>query len=75
MIPQPPRLPLNSASIDRHGAFLLDVGDYLYLWVGSTINPDFCQLVFDRPDFNSVPEGLVSLSYFANITNNDGACL
>lgn len=61
-VPQPPRLPLSSASIDRHGAFILDVGDYLYMWIGATISQDFCSEVFDRPDFTSLPTGLVSIT-------------
>ncbi|KAF6029798.1 SEC24B [Bugula neritina] len=66
VIPQPPRLALNSGSIDRNGAFLLDTGTYLYLWVGSAISPTFCSQVFNRPDFSSLEDGLCDLPELEN---------
>lgn len=61
IIPQPPRLSLGSGSIDRHGAFILDVGDYLYMWIGAAISPTFCNQVFHKPDFQSIQDGLVRI--------------
>ncbi|XP_067928230.1 protein transport protein Sec24A-like isoform X2 [Watersipora subatra] len=70
IIPQPPRLPANSCSIDRHGAFILDAGSYLYMWIGSAINPEFCAQVFGKPDFGSIPDGLYELPELENETSD-----
>lgn len=49
--------------MDRHGAFLLDLGSHLYMWIGSNISPHFCQDVFSVTEFQSIQDGLVSLIY------------
>ncbi|XP_060604694.1 protein transport protein Sec24A-like isoform X3 [Ruditapes philippinarum] len=55
--PKLPLLQLSSANVDRNGAYLLDTGDTIYLYLGSAVNPQFCQDVFDRPNFASIQEG------------------
>jgi len=70
IIPQPPRLALSSGSMDRHGAFLLDRGTHLYLWIGSNINPDFCQDVFGVSEFHSIQDGLIDLPENDNDTSD-----
>ncbi|XP_045213802.2 protein transport protein Sec24A-like isoform X2 [Mercenaria mercenaria] len=55
--PKLPLLQLSSANIDRNGAYLLDTGDTIYLYLGSAVNPQFCQDVLDRPHFASIQEG------------------
>lgn len=55
--PKLPLLQLSSANIDRNGAYLLDTGDTMYLYMGSAINPQFCLDVLDRPHFAAVQEG------------------
>lgn len=61
VIPKPPLLQLSSANIDRHGAYLMDVGNDLYLMVGGAISDQFCQDILDKPNFMSIPEGMVSV--------------
>lgn len=55
-----PLLQLSSANIDRFGAYLLDIGDTMYLYIGSSINPSFCTDMLDTPNYASVEEGPLS---------------
>jgi hypothetical protein len=65
--PKLPLLQLSSANVDRNGAYLLDTGDTIYLYLGSAVNPQFCQDVFDRPNFASIQEGgIVSVCFNDN---------
>ena len=59
-IPKAPRLQLSSANIDRHGVYVMDQGENMYLMVGGAVSDTFCQDVFEVPNFMSIPEGLVS---------------
>lgn len=63
-IPKAPRLQLSSANIDRHGVYVMDQGENMYLMVGGAVSDTFCQEVFEVPNFMSVPEGLVSSCLF-----------
>jgi len=45
----PPLLNLSSEKLDRAGAFLLEDGQSLYLWVGKQIHPGFLAEVFGVP--------------------------
>ena len=60
-VPQPELLQLSAGNIDRHGAYLMDLGSRMYLWLGAAISDKFCQEVLDMPTFQNVPEGLVSI--------------
>ncbi|WAQ97426.1 SC24B-like protein [Mya arenaria] len=55
--PDLPLLQLSSANIDRYGAYLLDVGDVMYLYVGGAISEQFCRDMLDVPNFASIREG------------------
>ncbi|XP_067672447.1 protein transport protein Sec24A-like isoform X2 [Haliotis asinina] len=61
VIPKPPLLQLSSANIDRHGAYIMDVGNDLYLMVGGAVSDQFCQDILDKPNFMSIPEGMNDL--------------
>lgn len=60
VIAQPPLLPLSSAHIDRHGAYLMDTGSQMYLWLGAAISDQFCHDVIGVPNFQAVTDGKVS---------------
>jgi protein transport protein SEC24 len=68
VIPQPPLLPLSSAHIDRHGAYLMDTGSYMYLWLGAAISDQFCQEVLNCQCFQKVPEIMNKLPSLENPT-------
>lgn len=70
VIPQPPRLSLSSANIDRHGAYLLDTGDFFYVWIGSAISENYCRDALGCPNFASVPDGLHELPSLENPTSS-----
>lgn len=59
-IPQPNLVGLSSEYLSREGAFLMDCGDIMYLFVGQNVSPEFCSDILDAPDFASIPEGQVS---------------
>ena len=58
-IPKAPRLQLSSANIDRHGVYILDQGDSMYMMVCGSVSDAFCKDVLDVPNFMSIPEGMV----------------
>lgn len=68
-VPQPPRLHLSSANIDRHGVFLMDTGDSLLLYVGSAVPDKYLQDVLDVPNFMSIPEDMIDLPELENPTS------
>ena len=55
-----PLLQLSSANIDRPGLFLMDCGEAMYLLVGGSVSNQICLDVFDKPNFMSIPEDMVS---------------
>jgi protein transport protein SEC24 len=67
-IPQPPILPLSSAHIDRHGAYLMDTGIQMYLWIGAAISDQFCNDVLGVSGFPMVPETQYKLTDASNPT-------
>ncbi|XP_064628770.1 protein transport protein Sec24A-like isoform X2 [Lineus longissimus] len=69
VIPQPPRIQLSSANVDRHGAYLLDSGNRMILWVGGAVSDKFCQEVFDRPNFMSIQDGMTDIPELDNPTS------
>lgn len=56
----PPRLHLSSENIDRHGLYVMDCGESIYVWVGRSISDIYLQQVFDVKSFGELPEVLVS---------------
>lgn len=60
-IPQPPAMHLSAAYLERTGAYILDAGSKIYLWLGSAIDQRFVQQVFGVESFNNVVDGLTAL--------------
>ena len=60
-MPQPPLLQLSSANTDRHGAYLMDTGEHMILWLGAAISDKFCQDVLEKSNFATVPDNMVYL--------------
>lgn len=59
IIPQPVILQLSSEKLDRHGAYVLDTFDVLFLYVGRAVSDHFCASVLDVPNFSAIPEDMV----------------
>ncbi|XP_069684298.1 protein transport protein Sec24A isoform X2 [Periplaneta americana] len=60
-IPQPPRLHLSAEKLDSHGAFLLDAGDHMMMYVGHNISNEFCTAVLGVPSFAHIPDEMYEL--------------
>ncbi|XP_067085209.1 protein transport protein Sec24A [Osmerus mordax] len=60
-IPQPRLLQLSVEKLTREGAFLLDAGSVLYLWVGRSCSPDFLSKVLGAASYAAVPQVMNSL--------------
>lgn len=56
----PPRLPLSSEKLERHGCFLLDDGQRIYLWIGKEAVPQLCMDLLGVPNIAQVQSGQVS---------------
>ena len=50
---------LSSEKLQRDGLFLLENGFDMFLWVGVSISPEACKMLFDRPNFEAIPSGKV----------------
>jgi protein transport protein SEC24 len=57
----PPALPLTSERLERHGLFLIEDGQTIFLWVGRDAVPQLIQDVFDLPSYDVLRGGKVCL--------------
>uniref|UniRef100_A0A146V1D4 SEC24 family, member A n=1 Tax=Fundulus heteroclitus TaxID=8078 RepID=A0A146V1D4_FUNHE len=57
-IPQPRVLQLSVEKLSREGAFLMDAGIVMYLWIGRNCHPNFLSQVLGVPNYAAVPEKL-----------------
>ncbi|XP_078407068.1 protein transport protein Sec24A isoform X1 [Cetorhinus maximus] len=60
-IPQPPILQLSVEKLNRDGAFLMDAGTALYLWVGKRCCPNFVSQVLGASNYVSIPQNMTQL--------------
>lgn len=61
MVPQPPILHLSSEKVDLSGAYLMDAGDKIMLYVCPNINDQFCRNVLKMPNYSTIPERMGEL--------------
>ncbi|XP_029482990.1 protein transport protein Sec24A isoform X1 [Oncorhynchus nerka] len=54
-IPQPRVQQLSVEKLSRDGAFLMDAGSVIYLWIGRNCNPNFLTQVLGLPNYAAVP--------------------
>ena len=59
LVPQPSRLHLSAEKLDSHGAFLMDAGDHMMMYVCHNISSQFCSAVLGVPSFSAIPEEMV----------------
>ena len=55
----PHRLPLTSERLERHGLFLIEDGQNMFLWVGRDAVPQLVMDVFDVPSYEVLRGGKV----------------
>uniref|UniRef100_A0A3B5B0W1 Protein transport protein Sec24A-like n=1 Tax=Stegastes partitus TaxID=144197 RepID=A0A3B5B0W1_9TELE len=60
-IPQPRVLQLSVEKLGREGAFLMDAGTVMYLWIGRNCHPNFLTQVLGVPSYAAVPDNLYML--------------
>lgn len=64
LCPQPQRLHLTAEKLDFRGAFLLDAGDKIYIYIGKNIDPLFCTNVLGVSCYSAIPEEMVIINYY-----------
>ena len=56
----PPPLPLSSERLERHGLYLIEDGQTMFLWIGRDAVPQLVMDVFDLPSYEVLRGGKVS---------------
>ena len=51
----PVLLPLTSERLVRHGLFLVEDGQNMFLWIGRDAVPQLLMDVFDKPSYEQLP--------------------
>ncbi|KAF9485109.1 CPII coat sec24 protein [Pholiota conissans] len=62
----PPALPLTSERLERHGLFLIEDGQTIFLWVGRDAVPQLVQDVFDLPSYDVLRGGKTTMRTLEN---------
>ncbi|BEI85015.1 hypothetical protein CcaverHIS002_0504160 [Cutaneotrichosporon cavernicola] len=65
----PPALNLTSERLERHGLFLIEDGQNMFLWVGQEAVPRLIQDVFDLPSYAELQGGKATLPTLDNTFN------
>ncbi|XP_021096678.1 protein transport protein Sec24A isoform X3 [Heterocephalus glaber] len=60
-IPQPPVLQLSVENLSRDGAFLMDAGSVLMLWIGKNCAQNFLTQVLGVQNYASIPQTMTEL--------------
>ncbi|KAG8861073.1 COPII subunit [Serendipita sp. 405] len=65
----PAPLPLSSERLERHGLYLIEDGQTIFLWVGRDAVPPLVQDVFDVERYDLLQSGKITLPYLENEFN------
>ncbi|KZT60942.1 hypothetical protein CALCODRAFT_491881 [Calocera cornea HHB12733] len=65
----PPPLPLTSERLERHGLYLIEDGQTMFLWVGRDAVPQLVKDVFDLPAYDQLRGGKATLPILDNPFN------
>ncbi|XP_027324529.1 protein transport protein Sec24A [Anas platyrhynchos] len=60
-IPQPPILQLSVEKLSRDGAYLMDAGSVMFLWIGKSCGQSFISQVLGVPNYGSIPQNMTHL--------------
>ncbi|KFV61260.1 Protein transport protein Sec24A, partial [Dryobates pubescens] len=60
-IPQPPLLQLSVEKLSRDGAYLMDAGSVMFLWIGKNCGQSFISQVLGVPNYGSIPQNMTQL--------------
>lgn len=59
-------MPLSSERFERHGLYLIENGQSMFLWLGRQAVPALIKDVFDLPDYQDVKGGKMTLPILEN---------
>ncbi|RUS25633.1 hypothetical protein BC938DRAFT_471857 [Jimgerdemannia flammicorona] len=62
----PPVMNLTSEKLERHGCYLLEDGQNMFLWVGREVVPQLCVDLFDSPSYDGLRGGKFTLPTLDN---------
>ncbi|PVF93867.1 hypothetical protein CPB86DRAFT_876799 [Serendipita vermifera] len=62
----PAPLPLTSERLVRHGLYLMEDGQSIFLWIGRDAVPQLVQDVFDAPRYDMLQSGKITLPILEN---------
>ncbi len=60
----PPPLPLTSERMERHGLYLIEDGQTMFLWIGRDAVPQLVTDVFGLPNYEALRGGKVIIHLF-----------
>uniref|UniRef100_A0A8D2MQU8 SEC24 homolog A, COPII coat complex component n=2 Tax=Zonotrichia TaxID=44387 RepID=A0A8D2MQU8_ZONAL len=60
-IPQPPLLQLSVEKLSRDGAYLMDAGSVMFMWIGKNCGQGFISQVLGVPNYGSIPQNMTHL--------------
>jgi len=66
LLPDPPRLQLSAEKVALNGAYLLDCGDRMILFIGKVVSTFFCEKMFGVSQPSYVDENLTDLPELEN---------
>jgi protein transport protein SEC24 len=64
----PPCLPLSSERLERHGLFVIEDGQTIFLWVGRDAVPQLIIDVFNLPNYEALRGGKVKKNFLTSYT-------
>ncbi|RIA95284.1 Sec23/Sec24 trunk domain-containing protein [Glomus cerebriforme] len=64
IMPEP--LNLSSEKLERHGAYLLEDGQNIFIWIGRQVSPQLCMDLLDVRSYEEIRAGKVSLPQLDN---------
>jgi protein transport protein SEC24 len=62
----PETMNLTSERLERHGLFLIEDGQNIFLWVGRDAVPQLIMDVFDLPSYAELPGGKVKALFLSH---------
>ncbi|RUS18929.1 hypothetical protein BC937DRAFT_88161 [Endogone sp. FLAS-F59071] len=62
----PPCMNLSSEKLERHGCYLLEDGQNMFIWVGREVVPQLCVDLFDVPSYEGLHGGKITLPTLDN---------
>ncbi|XP_022902983.2 protein transport protein Sec24A [Onthophagus taurus] len=65
----PPHLQLTARNLDSNGAYLMDMGEHILLFICASVSQGFLKDVLDCNDFNSIPEDFYEFPTLDNAAN------